>query len=477
MTGFELLRSDESMWRNSYQMLNISQLKRISDSLKRELHNKSMQSYQSLLRNYYFRMNATGLNRAVSGPSKLYYNSPPMPVTEEVRQTVAPRTIPTNAAMVKGKPAAASAMAGRERRRTTVSNPLARHAAPDTVRKDSVFLARKIIRIHDFDSLYNSYDLREKLNILKSSMNYVSLSQSVVGNATSNFAFETKFLRRHEVELHRKFTLAFACLIFLFIGAPLGAIIRKGGLGMPTVIATLLFILYYIISMTGEKFVRESVLSSFPGMWISSVMLVIAGVFLTYQATNDSAMLNIDTYMNWLREKTGLRKGLILEKKTHITGRFELTEIPRARLQDEFMTISEMAAGCIASLKTDARLLVLARKSITNTGFFYLVEFAVHYNSFIDQVILSKWFRIPYFQKRLEEFPFMAGRITNPVLRNKLFLWAHIFIFPLALLRIVRVSLRVMHIRRNLKRIIDLSAGMINLLNSSALKPNQDFAA
>jgi lipopolysaccharide export system permease protein len=72
---------------------------------------------------------------------------------------------------------------------------------------------------------------------------------------------------------------------------------------MPTVISTLLFILYYIISLSGEKFVRESVLTSFQGMWLSSFILVISGVFLTYQASNDSAMLNVDTYLNWLHDK------------------------------------------------------------------------------------------------------------------------------------------------------------------------------
>ena len=227
--------------------------------------------------------------------------------------------------------------------------------------------------------------------------------------------------------------------------------------------------------MTGEKFVRESVMTSFQGMWLSSAMLVIAGVFLTYQATNDSAILNIDTYMNWIREKTGLRKGLILEKKAHITGRFELTEIPRAELQEEFSAVINMAANCIQSLKTDARWSVLAGKSFTNTSFFYLVEFGIHYNSFIDQVILSKWFRIPYFQKRMTEFPFLVGRISEPILRNKLLFWIHLVIFPLALLRILHVRIKVMQIRRNLKKIMELSAGMVNLLNSSALKLNAEF--
>ena len=122
----------------------------------------------------------------------------------------------------------------------------------------------------------------------------------MVVSVAANLKFDMRYLRRHEIEWHRKFTLSLACLIFLFIGAPLGAIIRKGGLGMPTVISTLLFILYYIMSLTGEKFVRESVISAFNGMWLSSWILIVAGIFLTYEATNDSAILNFDSYINWV---------------------------------------------------------------------------------------------------------------------------------------------------------------------------------
>lgn len=475
MTGFELLRSDESIFRNSYQMLNISQLKNVRDSLKRQLYTKSSQAYRSLFNNYYFRMTSTGLRSSEFNVPKTYYNTPPSTGSPVIRQTVTPGTAAANRVLTKRKPVERFASA--DRKNEAFINEMPKVNPRPTVRSksDSAMLARKVMKISDFDSLYGTYDLRHKLNILKSSVNYVVMSQSVIDNNAANFTFDTKYLRRHEIELHRKFTLSFACLIFLFIGAPLGAIIRKGGLGMPTVISTLLFILYYIISMTGEKFVRESVMTGFQGMWLSSAILVVAGVFLTYQATNDSAMLNIDTYMNWIREKAGLRKGLILEKKAHITGRFELTEIPRAELQEEFSAVSNMAAGCIRSLKTDASWPVLAGKSFTHTGFFYLVEFGIHYNSFIDQVILSKWFRIPYFRKRMAEFPFFVGRISEPLLRKKLLFWIHLVFFPLALLRILHVRIKIMHIQRNLTKIMELSAGMINLLNSSALKLNAEF--
>jgi hypothetical protein len=228
--------------------------------------------------------------------------------------------------------------------------------------------------------------------------------------------------------------------------------------------------LYYIISLIGQKFVEEGVLTSFQGMWLSSFVLVIAGIFLTYQATNDSAILNIDTYLNWIREKTGLRKGLILEKKAHILGRFELIEIPRHQLQDEFKVIGEMAETCLASLKQDNRLPLLAKKSFENSGFIYLLEFGIHYNSIIDQIILSKWYRIPYFEKRLLEFPMINGRITSSVFTRKTHRWMALIIFPVAIVRLIHLKFKIALLQQNLAQLTGLCAGMVNLLNSSALK-------
>jgi len=197
-----------------------------------------------------------------------------------------------------------------------------------------------------FDSLFASLTPEKKRETVKLALNFNSMNQYMILSTSTNIIYDMRFLRRHEIEWHRKFTLSLACLIFLFIGAPLGAIIRKGGLGMPTVISTLLFILYYIISLTGEKFVRESVIPAVEGMWISSFVLVVAGVFLTYEATNDSAILNLDSYLNWVRDKLGLRKGVLLDKKSHLTGKFEILEIPRTELQEEFAATGKQALRC-----------------------------------------------------------------------------------------------------------------------------------
>jgi lipopolysaccharide export system permease protein len=103
--------------------------------------------------------------------------------------------------------------------------------------------------------------------------------------------------RRSSIEFHRKFTLSFACLIFFFIGAPLGAIIRKGGIGLPAVVSVILFIIYYMIDLTGYKFARDGVWNPILGGWISSVAMLPLGLFLTYKAINDSAILNGEAYV------------------------------------------------------------------------------------------------------------------------------------------------------------------------------------
>ncbi|MBM3420782.1 MAG: YjgP/YjgQ family permease [Bacteroidetes bacterium] len=113
---------------------------------------------------------------------------------------------------------------------------------------------------------------------------------------------EIKNIKRYEVDWHKKFTLPFACLVFFFIGAPLGAIIRKGGLGTPSVISVLFFVVYYVISMSAEKLVKENQISSIGGMWLASFILLPVGIMLTYMATTDSVVMNTETYTAFLRK-------------------------------------------------------------------------------------------------------------------------------------------------------------------------------
>jgi lipopolysaccharide export system permease protein len=131
----------------------------------------------------------------------------------------------------------------------------------------------------------------------------------------STIGDEAYKIRRHLTEWHNKFTLSFACLVFFFIGAPLGAIIRKGGLGMPVVISVFLFIFYYIVNNVGFKMARDGIWAAWEGMWLSSAVLTPLGIFLTYKAVNDSVILNADTYLNALKNLVGKRQGRKIEMK------------------------------------------------------------------------------------------------------------------------------------------------------------------
>ncbi len=104
-------------------------------------------------------------------------------------------------------------------------------------------------------------------------------------------------LYRSKVEWHRKISLPISIMIFFLIGAPLGAIIRKGGLGMPIVISVIFFVIYYIISLTGEKMAKEGTWEAIYGMWLSAFILAPIALYLTYQATNDSGLLDMDWYI------------------------------------------------------------------------------------------------------------------------------------------------------------------------------------
>jgi lipopolysaccharide export system permease protein len=113
---------------------------------------------------------------------------------------------------------------------------------------------------------------------------------------------EVKRIKQFEVEWNKKLTMSFACLVFFFIGAPLGAIIRKGGLGTPAVISIFFFVIFYVISLSGQKLVEEDVIGTFAGMWAASYILLPIGIFLTYKATTDSVIMNIETYILFFKK-------------------------------------------------------------------------------------------------------------------------------------------------------------------------------
>lgn len=239
LQGRGLQRSDEELFKNGYQVMNLKQLETTSDSLKRELDHRK----------------------------KLYENS-------------------------------------------LIKNNVTRNQF-DSHRDSS----RKLNYQLNSDSLYNILSTDQKKATIQSALSNARTTKSYISSTDEEFHYKEKFIVRHQVEWNRKFTLSFACFVFFFIGAPLGAIIRKGGLGMPAVISVLFFVLYYIITISGEKFAKELMWSPVSGMWLSSFVLLPLGIFLSYKATTDSVIMNTDFYIE------AAKKFLTFRRKMHLKVR------------------------------------------------------------------------------------------------------------------------------------------------------------
>ncbi len=239
LTGFGLNRSDERLFRNSYSMMNLDQLHHFDDSL------------------------TTDLNVCL----------------DKFRITI-DKTL-------TGKP------------KNALINP--KNFQNQTLEEEPDTTKFSIQSIH-VDSAYALLNKLERRRAISQAITFARSNKSVTTSNVGTTEWKITRLRRYQNEIHRKYAYSILCMIFFFIGAPLGAIIRKGGLGMPVVISVLLFLIYYVISMTGEKFSREGLVPPYIGMWISTFVLVPVSIWLTQKAATDSVILNIDTYFTWFKK-------------------------------------------------------------------------------------------------------------------------------------------------------------------------------
>ncbi len=206
----------------------------------------------------------------------------------------------------------------------------------DPAEKDTIISNAKISPVLNIDSVMASKDLQSKTAIMQSA--YTKADNNSNDNIFRSMTKTTtqKAIIRHWIEWHRKFTLSFACLIFFFIGAPLGSIVRKGGLGTPIVISVILFIVYYVLDNVGYKMARDGVWDHWMGMWFSSMILLPLGIFLTYKAMNDSVIMNTDTYVTFIKKLLFIRekrnyaiKEVVIEEPDFIKIAPELSDLTR----------------------------------------------------------------------------------------------------------------------------------------------------
>ncbi len=193
------------------------------------------------------------------------------------------------------------------------------------------------------DTLYAGLTESKKIDV-------VNRAKQNVANALTDLEWEKSITReghveanRHLIEWHQKFALALACLIFFFIGAPLGAIIRKGGLGLPTVISVIIFIIYYVINTSGMKLAREGSCEVFIGMWVSTFILTPLGIFISYKANTDSAVFNMDAYTSVFRQIFGIKK------KRYITRKEVIIDTPDLDLESR--NIQHLTELCQSFIK------------------------------------------------------------------------------------------------------------------------------
>ncbi len=195
---------------------------------------------------------------------------------------------------------------------------------PTITKEDSLKIVNELAAGNiNSDTLYERQSTTGRQEALKNAMASVQ-SMKMDMEIKADYAKSLhRYYRHHQLEAIKKFTLALSCLIFFFIGAPLGAIIRKGGLGVPVIISVLVFIVYYIFDNTGFRMAREGQWTVWFGMTISTVALTPIAAFFTYKANKDSVVFNIDLYKSIAMRMLGLRT------KRHIFRKEVIIEDPR----------------------------------------------------------------------------------------------------------------------------------------------------
>lgn len=286
-----------------------------------------------------------------------------------------------------------------------------------------------------------------------------NLSQNYEFKAVS-FDDDKRTMRRNEIELIKKFTLSVACLIMFFIGAPLGAIIRKGGIGTPLVISVLLFLVYYIIDNTGYKMARDGRWNVEFGIWLSTIILAPLGIYVTYKAMNDSTIFDRDSWLRFIR--------MILPERGK--RKIEYKEVIFNEISDSvaLQRLKTLRDSCKSFLKENKRPQGYVRyladgfdlsevKYISDT-----LEATIEYlGNSTDKRIVGTLASYPYIQPSF---------LLSPC-HNKWVSLALIVVFPIGLPLWLIGLRRQLSVKRRLKKIAEISELLINRLE----KKTQEF--
>ena len=325
---------------------------------------------------------------------------------------------------------------------------------PDISQQDSLKIVKEVAqKTLNFDSLFNRLTDQQKQEAVRMAMNNVqSLSSDLEMKGTYAKALHRR-TRTHQIQAILKFTLAFTCIIFFFIGAPLGAIIRKGGLGVPVIISVLVFIVYYILDSTGQKMARDDQWTIMYGMLISTVILTPISVFFTYKANNDSVVFNIDMYKHVLYKALGLRM------KRHVSGKEVIIEDPRYQTDvDSLLNINEEIGQYISQhklLHLPNPIEVFFRPGDDQT----IEQIVDKLETVIEDLSNTKDRQIITY---LNHYPIVATHAHTRPFRQK---WLNIvtgLILPLGLFFYLRMCRFRLRLRKDLNKITETSGLVVN---------------
>lgn len=220
-----------------------------------------------------------------------------------------------------------------------------------------------------FDTLFAHLSINEQHNAVQRALQRVIIAESDFTYKVDIMQFDQRNLNRHQLEIWQKVTLALACIVFFFIGAPLGAIIRKGGLGFPVVVAVIIFIFYYMVNTFGKHLATTGTIPPIVGMWFSTVVLTPIGIFLTVKANNDSVVFNWDTHAARLRRLWGIKP------KRHISRKEVIIHDPDYVLMAQCMQQ-------VVSQATDYR----SSHRLNRMPNYFRVFFTVNQDSQVEQI-------------------------------------------------------------------------------------------
>ena len=277
LESFDMDTTNPELFANHRIMRDINQLTHDIDSLKQKQEKNIDLSFQKVSINYNYHLK--NFKKPKSKQSKK--DSSSINSNKQQNNSIAVKnTIDTN-----GIKKSNLKNSSPPRMQAKTKKPVKKE--PRKVRTDSLYMARQTIRVTP-----NPPEDKIIASALSRSRNL----RAVIEGQKQQMEANSRRILEFSVEMYKKFTLAFACITMFFIGAPLGAIIKKGGLGLPVLISIIFFIIFYVMSITGEKWVKEAFAPIIVGMWFANVLLFSVGMFFLRQARNDSRILEADFY-------------------------------------------------------------------------------------------------------------------------------------------------------------------------------------